>query len=427
VLTRSERRFCARAFRSVVAVLIVAGYCSGRSAGSNLFADDSNTKDHSQQGDWSTKPGFRQCNVLLVDGAVQNQKTRLLLDTGAATTVLNSAIMTDSPITNLEMQRVFVGSRTSMARRRDSVTVECLGFATRELNVLEMDLRSLSQFAGQEIGAVVGMDVLGTRVLSIGEDGPEFTSTLPHTFRDEVGKQLHFSGAIPMLPLELPVLGVREFKVDTGLNGYLLVTTQFAKFMMKSGTAVPLGTTDVADASDIRLSRRILIQKITFLGKALENVPAVVSEINCIGMLLLDRFPIALDFPNKRYYVKPISPTHIEEFPVSASGVGYVFRTSKSLFVETVEGNSPGAEAGIRVGDEILSLEGKSPLEFSRKDIQMLFAQAGETVHLGMKRDGEPFDVELILRHDFEYPPKWSTAPSNTNDFQDWLEHQGKE
>ena len=70
------------------------------------------------------------------------------------------------------------------------------------------------------------MDLLASRVLIFGGVEPVLSKSLPESTKGYKRVPLDFHLSCPVLPLTLPVVGNRDFKVDTGNNGCLDIDTK---------------------------------------------------------------------------------------------------------------------------------------------------------------------------------------------------------
>ena len=69
----------------------------------------------------------------------------------------------------------------------------------------------------------------------------------------------------------------------------------------------------------------------------------------------------------------------------------------RGAFVSEVMPNSGSAKAGVKSGDVIVSLNGKSLSSFAELRSRIATTEPGSKVKLGMLRDGKPLDVEVTL------------------------------
>ena len=136
----------------------------------------------------------------------------------------------------------------------------------------------------------------------------------------------------------------RDFIIDTGSNGCLSIDTKLAEILIRSGHVIEREHTVKADATGFCVDRKLIVKEITLLGVRFENVPASVAEMNLIGMPLLMRFDLALDFPKQRYFLGDTSKVDTIPYLPDASGLGLTFLSASSLEVRHVAPDS-AAEA----------------------------------------------------------------------------------
>jgi hypothetical protein len=116
-----------------------------------------------------------------------------------------------------------------------------------------------------------------------------------------------------------------------------------------------------------------------------------------IGLGLLSRFNLMFDYSKQRLTIKPNSKFN-EAFEYDMSGLS--MRRSKDGFREIVRlyDNSPASDAGLQVGDRVISIDGQPSIDFDFFRLDSLFKQEGKTVKLVVSRDGREREVSLKLR-----------------------------
>jgi regulator of sigma E protease len=93
--------------------------------------------------------------------------------------------------------------------------------------------------------------------------------------------------------------------------------------------------------------------------------------------------------------------------PAPIRDLGVVMRFGP---IKAVQPDSPAAQAGIQLGDEILKVTGDGPEDVLSADPlfmpELLRRRAGQTVNLSLMREGKQVSLEVKLRE-----PKWSEEP----------------
>jgi len=124
------------------------------------------------------------------------------------------------------------------------------------------------------------------------------------------------------------------------------------------------------------------------------------SANGTIGMGILRRFLVTIDYPNKRIFLTP-NRTFKEPFEYSMTGFSVRPNVSGELIVLQVFPDSGAFKAGIRTGDTIISID-KKTLDFSSYS-RMLdrFKEPGKRILVEFERSGERFTKLLKLRRLF--------------------------
>jgi carboxyl-terminal processing protease len=88
-----------------------------------------------------------------------------------------------------------------------------------------------------------------------------------------------------------------------------------------------------------------------------------------------------------------------EAFEVNSSGLELVTDdTFQKVIVDHVHMGSPAEEAGLKVGDEIIQIDGASASDLQLPQIRSMLSQDGEDVKILVDRNGEMYSYILRLR-----------------------------
>ena len=118
-----------------------------------------------------------------------------------------------------------------------------------------------------------------------------------------------------------------------------------------------------------------------------------------ISSEVLRRFTITFDYSRKRVYLQK-NAFFNQPFEVDMAG-WFVIAAGESLNgrkVFLVMNDSPAAEAGVKEGDEILSVDDHAVSALSLDGLRDLFKQEGATRRVRLARDGKAFDIVIRLK-----------------------------
>ncbi|UCE22149.1 MAG: aspartyl protease family protein [Candidatus Aminicenantes bacterium] len=117
-----------------------------------------------------------------------------------------------------------------------------------------------------------------------------------------------------------------------------------------------------------------------------------------IGAEILCRFNVVFDYARKRVFLE--KNAHFSQpFEFDMSGIRIIseeenFRRHKVF--RLIE-DSPAARAGLKEGDEIIKIDGRSSPEFSQEEMKKLLMREGKKVTLTIRRSGKLLNVTFRL------------------------------
>ncbi len=120
-----------------------------------------------------------------------------------------------------------------------------------------------------------------------------------------------------------------------------------------------------------------------------------------IGNVLLSRFQVVLDYRHSLIWIKP-AKKYRQEYVYDRSGLTLIASGQRftDIVVQSVLPNSPAEEAGIRRGDEIMSINGRPVSVLGLANVQRAFQKdVGKTVKIKLKREKEKIKKEVVLRN----------------------------
>jgi hypothetical protein len=357
-----------------------------------------------------TVPAERIGEYFYVSATIKGKPVRLIIDSGAGAHVLTteaaqrlSLIDPNAEKTravgtagSVEVQRVATGEIAVGTARLP----EGLGIAVPLPAVLEAD-------------GLLGHDLFREYVVTMDYPNNRVTLTPPKDFRptpEMVEIPLRVERRLPQI--EVTVDGVKAWvDVDTGSSGSLDLTTPFVeknnlrerypkRIEMPVGRGVG-GITygEIARAETLNIGPFVLKQPLVQMSKQKTGADASTAVGGRIGAILLSRFSVTFDYSrNKLYLIKAANLN--EPFPGDRSGLAIDKEDYYFTIIHIVPG-SPGAEAGVQVGDQVMAVDGQpvnriKPLAMRN----FLRAAPGTKVRFTLrdKEGKETRDVTITLR-----------------------------
>ena len=187
----------------------------------------------------------------------------------------------------------------------------------------------------------------------------------------------------------VPSFKEEYFLLDTGAAGIHngCLRDEFAMSLLTQGLVAP--GPDFGETVDVfgRASKRgtKVLSRVT-VGPFEHRSLLFCSDkhYNILAMGMLMRYRIVLDFPNKTAYFKP------SKFFDAVDGIGFCGmgfrRVNGSVDIVSVDSGSPASLAGIRPGDELLSVGPHDCRTARLYRVRRALHEAGKTVRIVVKR-----------------------------------------
>lgn len=357
--------------------------------------------------------------AIIVSGQIEGQDALCIADTGATKNV----VMTGPEFTLPASIAISTRSIQTLSRVEQMVIYENVRMGIADYPAIQgpavqFDVSLVRQALGRNVEGWLGFDVLQHFTLAVENGKPTFTAdvcTPPANSKTwRIGLR---HGHCPVVAVLLPLVGTRDLMLDTGYRECIGIKQQLAAAMVKSGDARICGTTKTLDASGIKETPVFVIRELQIFGIQFRNVPAEMSEVNVVGLGLLRHIDFVADFSSETAWVTKVPEHPLERFPMDASGLRVVWDTRGFYRVRRIVENTTAAASLIQIDDEIMEISGKQASDLSYWQIHEMLSEADTTVQLKLKRDGKPFEVDLPLRRDFEYPPIWKSRTVDAEDF----------
>jgi len=187
----------------------------------------------------------------------------------------------------------------------------------------------------------------------------------------------------PLVHLIFP-FGDAYFHIDTGKNSNIqLGNPTVIPMMQKQG--YDLQETKGISSSSIggtneNIQRTFLVKNFNLDSKIkIESFPIEVDNSGAflIGNGFLKHFDIILDFPTQKAYFKALNKSALDEGFNETFGLTPFWNEERGLFISAITDKTVAKRAGLKIGDKILSLNGKDTSKMSKDDFCKLLLQFG--------------------------------------------------
>lgn len=342
-----------------------------------------------------------------------------LLDTGAGATILAQSTAEAMGLKVRGKSRATgAGPGVVDTTILRDVDIHFGGISVELDRVAALPLTPLSLIEGRAIEGVIGFNVIEQYVIEIDYARRVLRFRDPASFvspADAVVVPIGFSRNHPVVDasMTLPngtVLPLRMM-VDTGARSAIVINRPFAEAHGVYDAVRPaIEGSFGAGVGGFTTQRIGRVQRFTLGGFAFESPLVSVSRDRqgagadtqvdgLVGGELLRRFTLTIDYSRRRLLLQPNGDLP-EPFEFDMGGV--FLKSADTSFNRTVVRqllpDSPATEAGMQVGDEIVSIDGRLASEMTIDTIRHLLRQPGRRYELRLMRSGEEVRAMLVTR-----------------------------
>ncbi len=289
-----------------------------------------------------------------------------------------------------------------------------LGDATVKDQVFAViPLNTMSPTEGVAMPGMIGFETFRRFVTRVDYGAGKITLMRPDAFDPKTAGApipIKFNGNIIEAPATYD--GVPgTFIIDTGARTSLILNSpfvkahaQFAKYENASEAVTGWGIGGPTRSRIIRGSGLVLGGQhidgpVVLLSTATKGSDADAATSGNIGGGVLKRFIVTLDYEHNTMYLKPVTTVVTDLDTFDRSGV-WINQTDTGYKVVDVTKGAPADQAGLKVDDEIVAVNGKPatsiPLYEIRKE--MRDKVPGTVFTFSVKRGGETKDIAVTLR-----------------------------
>lgn len=358
-------------------------------------------------------------NHIYVKVCVSGHDLEFILDTGAGVTSLD---LNTAKQLGIGLGQTFTVGGAGPGRvagaRVNVATVTLAGTSIAQSVATAIDLSSLPSREGHRIDGIIGDDFISHHVLALDYAHNELRIYDPDAFTyDGTGASVpvRLINFFPHIDAELRLADGKTLRahcvVDVGSGGSLALTKAFVDENKLRERVSPTirrtggGGVGGAAASDIGRLASISIGGIelahpivNLFGDSAGTLSSSSSWQGNIGGGILRRFTVFLDYQRKRMIFEP-NATKDDAFEADMSGLGLGMNDSlTTIVVMSVAPNTPAADAGVGVGDVIVSVDGTPGTQRVLGELRERLRRPNERTTLVIRHGEANKRVEIVTR-----------------------------
>jgi membrane-associated protease RseP (regulator of RpoE activity) len=341
-----------------------------------------------------------------------------LIDTGASVSLLDSAWAASHGIaTEGRMQAVGAGATGDVAFASvGSIRVagpdgDGVEIAGQKVAVLALN-RFVAPFFWRDAAGVLGYDFISRFVMEIDYDNGTLTLHDPKTFT-YAGKgtavPITLAGSIPVVKAKIDGQYEGQFRLDVGSGSTVDLHSPYVK---KHGLHEKLGktiavmgggfggtfTSHIGRLKSMEIGPYSWKDPLVILSGAERGGLASEDFAGNIGNEIFERFKCTFDYEHRMLYLEP-GKRYTKADRFSRAGV-QLARFGDAVKAMQVLPGSAAEAAGIKEGDEVVTLDGKPILSWTQDSVTEMFENGpvGKAHVLELRRDGKPRKVTVKLK-----------------------------
>jgi hypothetical protein len=358
-------------------------------------------------------------NTILLQVRVNNSPpVRLVLDTGANLNIINQRLFESLGLNAKGTADLSGGGGTVQGQLAEGATLSLPGVEAYKQTIASAPLDDMPAFFGRDVQGLLGTPFIKNFVLEIDYAGKTLTFYDPKVYNLKDSREaleLEGRSGRPFAEVELSLNGrdkvTDKFMLDTGSNRIFQINGPFAEahrllsMVPRANTAEGVGEAiggrvsfTEARISSIRIGKHVIRRPVVSIYRGTTGADAG-ADAGVIGGEILRRFTVTLDYQSGKMLLKPNA--HFDEpYEVDMSGLELMTGANdfKAILIKDVRAGTPAAEAGLREGDVVVSINGRPASEFDLDKLSKIFRQGGKEYLLTVRRDGKVISARLRLK-----------------------------
>ena len=387
-----------------------------------MFAQSLGFELH-KESDFETIP-FEYINGFIVVDVLFNQTfpLKFIVDTGASNTIVSRKEIIS--LFNLPYGRTFEIYGADLSTVLYAHLVQSVHLSSgnlvapvQNILVLEEDYFDFQKITGIDIHGVLGADMFRQHAMKVDYKKRTISFYRPSARKlklkgyNEIDMVIQKSKPYIVSKTKLADNSIIEAKllIDTGASTALLLDTNSSKSLTLPDKIIP---GDLGFGLGGKMEGYIgRVPNLKFGDYELEDVVCrfqevpldsinLISRDGIIGNYILDRFSVVLDYPNQRFFVKPIRRWK-RKFKYDKSGINFISvgLENNTYYVNSILEGSPADLAGLQIGDIIKTINRKPSILLSFNGInRILHSKAGKKVRIKVNREEDTLKFQFRLK-----------------------------
>lgn len=354
--------------------------------------------DHSQSVEFELYRG----NRIVAPARVAGHASEVILDSGASATTLDRSYARSIGLPEGQKISGLGAGGPVEAELLTGVTVEIGGMKLEKMNVAVIDLSPIARSIGRPIHAILGREFFNSAIVSIDWTKSRLQVTAPEHFTaplHAVALPLQRKGPFHTIPVSISGGPTVQALLDIGNGGALSLPPDYWRERADL-SKLPYAGWQLGGVGGLHGARMVSMPKVVLAGQTFEGVPAMLSDTGSsdepaqmtnVGIGLLKQFRVDLDLGHDRIYLAPRADA--PAFDHDRAGARFEL-SGLALKVRFVSPQGPAAAAGLKVGDEIVAIDGRHIAADYYREPDWTRGPAGKTVALS-RADGRTLKITL--------------------------------
>lgn len=344
---------------------------------------------------------------IFVNAKLNGREYAMLLDTGAAITVIDKPVAEVLHLPPGERMNVLGASGQGESVVTRLASIELGRVKLQDLQVAVTDLGLIRLLGGERFGGVLGFNVLSHFRITV--DYHAGTLNLESSAcRLPLGEvvNVQFPGATPLLEMEVDDIGKVPMLLDTGAAMTIIPAEKALQWQPSRSASLGLtlgvgGAGSVpraARARTVRLAGETITDSLLmFASPAPKGAPVqILSEagFGLLGNNILRHFRVTIDYPMCTVVLQRM-PEPASMGDTASTGI-VLDLTADTAKVMGVTPLSPAWAQGIERGDEVLAVDGRSTKGVAPSEVQRWLAgKEGNRVRVRLRRANRVWETAL--------------------------------